>query len=312
MASVARATVIANVEGVTTQLANTEIVREVSGEQELNLSKDTVLMKYMLEPDQATEVAAFELVVNGSDRELMMELLDKDQARLQVTRGVHQCNLVYCPLPYRDESDNYTLLCTIMAPDADLMAAEAEKLKEQQDGAELGAAMKCMYSLTVTSLTAFAVSVDTRRQDRAVELKGEWENAEKGRAERAKAARDKFLMPPAPAEGEEEVNLGAKDPSKGRRPAVKAAGAEQATAKVMSEEERAARLEAHDKALEDYKESHEAAAAAQSKHADIWRECNQTRTEGTASKKSNLGEFWANQNSRLENFKATLPDPAAP
>ena len=45
------------------------------------------------------------------------------------------------------------------------------------------------------------------RQDRAVELKGEWEASEKGRAERAKAARDKYLAPPV---AEEEQSLGPK------------------------------------------------------------------------------------------------------
>jgi len=300
--------VIADAENVTTELANMDTAREVSGEQELNLSKDTVLLKYLLEPDQENEVAAFELVVNGSDRGLTMELLDKNHAQLQVTRGVHQCNLVYCPLPFKEEEDTFTLLCTIQAPDADLMAAEADKMKEQQanseGGAEIGAAMKCMYSLTVTSLSAFAVSVDTRRQDRAIELKGEWEDSEKGRAERAKTARDKFLCPPA--SGEEEVNLGAKDPSKGRRPAVKSAGAEQATAHVQTAEERAERLEKNEKALEDYKAAHEAHTEAQAEQANVWRTETQSRTQASEARTSDTNEFWTQQNARLDAYRISL------
>ena len=42
-------------EGVTTELAMFESLRESAGEQELNLSKDTVLLKYLLEPSTAEE-----------------------------------------------------------------------------------------------------------------------------------------------------------------------------------------------------------------------------------------------------------------
>ena len=266
MSSEARIIVVGDKEGLTTSLSNLESGREVNGEQELNLSKDTVLLKYLMEPSTASEVASFELIVNGCERMITMELLDKDQKVLQLSKGLHQTMLVYVPLPGGDD-DNYTLLCTIMAPDADLMAHEAESMKEAkkkameeggEDGVALGASMKCDYSFTIYSLTGYAVSVDTRRQDHAISLKGEWESAEGGRAERAKGARDKFLAPPAPVEGEEEVNLGAKDPSKAIRPKMKDAGFDQALAKVISTEARNERLENKEKELEEYKVGQEA------------------------------------------------------
>merc|ERR1712232_165953 len=158
------------------------------------------------------------------------------------------------------------------------MAAEAEKAKELREskdaseGSEIGAAMKCSYTLTVNSLSAFPVSLDTRRQDRAVALKAEWEQ-DKGRAERAKSTRDKYLT----GGGSEEQDLGAKDPSKGRRPTVKGS-ADQALARVMTAEERAERLERHEKELEDYKKGHDDNLEARKEYASQWRDCTEGRS----------------------------------
>jgi len=309
--SSARVVVISDKEGVTTELAMFESLRESAGEQELNLSKDTVLLKYLLEPSTAEEVASFQLIVNDCDRGVCMELLDKDQKQLQMCKGQHQCMLVYCPLSFVDPADNYTLLCTILAPDADMMIAEAEKAKErakeaEEGSPELGAAMKCLYSFTIHSVSGFAVSVDTRRQDRAVELKGEWEASEKGRAERAKAARDKYLAPPV---AEEEQSLGPKDPTKAQRPSLKNVGSEQATARIISPEERQERQEGCTKELEEYKASHESVVSERGLNADRWRESTSMRTEGLTTEQGSKTKFWATQNSRLDSYKASLPVP---
>jgi len=311
-ASGVRIVVIGDKEGVTTEMANFSAVREAAGDQELNLSKDTVLLKYLLEPTASNEVAAFELSLSGSERSMSIELLDNEQQRLQVQKGLHQCTLVYCPLKAMVEGGTFTLLCTILAPDADLMAAEADKAKEAAkaakeegaEGIEVGAAMKCSYTLTVNSLSAFGISVDTRRQDRAIELKTQWEEAEKGRAERAKAARDKHL---APGEEDETAHQGtAKDPAKARRPVVRDAGADQALAKVMTNEQRAERLEAHEKEVEDYKAGQEEVGQARLGNADQWRRGTEARTGAWETQKSDNETFWADQSARREAYKAGL------
>ena len=306
--------VIADKEGLSTALANYEAVREVTGEQELNLSKDTVLLKYLMEPSSESEVASFELCVEGSKRAITMELLDKDQKQLQVHKAGHRTKLIYAPVPQTSD-ENYTLLCTIMAPDADMMAHEAEELKElkkkakesAEEGQEvdLSQGIKCEYSFTIASLTAYSVSVDTRRQDFAAELKGQWESAEGGRAERAKGAREKFLSPPEPEEGAE-VNLGAKDPAKAKRPVVKDAGFDQKSARVMAGDERQTRVETCEKELEDYNTNHETVKEARTKESDAWRTNTEERTAGLEAGVAERAEFWAGQEARVAQFKETL------
>jgi len=315
MATSVRLVVIGDKEGVSASMSSFEALREVTGEQELNLSKDTVLLKYLMEPSGENEVASFELTVGGSNRSITMEFLDKDQKVLQCHRAPKRTTMVYAPLPQTSD-ETYTLLCTVMAPDADLMAHEAEELKElkkkakesAEEGQEINTSlgMKCDYNFTIHSLTPYSVSVDTRRQDFAAELKGQWESAEGGRAERAKGARDKFLSPPALEEGAEEVNLGAKDPAKAKRPVVKDAGFDQKTAKVMPAEDRATRIETCEKQLEDYNANHGTVKEARTKESDAWRANTEERTAGFEGTVEQRAEFWTGQEARVAQFKETL------
>jgi len=294
--------VISDVAGVKATLANTDIKREVKGEQELNLSKDTILMKYLLEPTKSDEVAAFGLIVNGCDRGLTMELLDKEHKRLQLATGVRHCKLPYCPISFKESGDNYTLLCTIKAPDADLMAAEAEKIKEEKKSLgehDKGASIKCSYSLNVESLSSFGVSLDTRRQDSAIELKAKWESSAAGRAEKAKGARNNFLSPP-----DTSIFAGTvKDPAKGLRPVVLNAGLDQAVARQMSKEDKQARVEMHEKELTTYKEEHRIRKVSIHDEVNIWREETKPRAQLGLQTKFDKDLFWDGQFNRMDAFR---------
>lgn len=275
--------VLSEEEGVTTAVDNFGEARKSLGDQELNLSKDTVLLKYVLQPTDEKEVASVELHVTGTERQVEMRLLDTQQTPLQITKGVRgHATMMYVPLRQKDQ-DTWTLFVNILAPDADVASKEAAA--EHEDGI-----IKCHWELVLRSRSGFPVSIDTRRQDTAVQLKTQWEEADKGRAERAKLARDTYLTPEEPPEGEATEA----DPHKDV-PAVrpgKVNPMDQTQAEILTSEKREAHLEEIAKIQEEFDTKQGAEVEVRGAAATKWVEGNEARIAAWDEVKGGVESHW--------------------
>eukprot|EP00656_Telonema_subtile_P047031 TRINITY_DN5380_c0_g1_i6.p1 TRINITY_DN5380_c0_g1~~TRINITY_DN5380_c0_g1_i6.p1 ORF type:complete len:1053 (-),score=289.51 TRINITY_DN5380_c0_g1_i6:169-3327(-) len=268
-------------EGVTGTVDTFAEARKSVGDQELNLSKDTVLLKYVLQPSDVKEAASVELHVSGTERQVEMRLLDTQQQTLQTTQGVRgHATMMYVPL-CQQAADTWTLFVNVLAPDSDVASKEASA--EHEDGV-----IKCHWELIVRSRTTFPISIDTRRQDMAVQVKAKWEDADKGRSERAKHAREAYLSPAEAEEGAEPVKTKAMPGN----PPAKVNAMDQEQAEVVSSEQREQHLETISKTVEHFNTKQGEALEMRGAAVAKWTKGNEARVAAWGEVKGGVESHW--------------------
>merc|ERR1712070_382512 len=139
------------------------------------------------------------------------------------------------------------------------------------------------------------MGIDTQRQTAAVELKEQWENVEKGRAERAKLARDQFLVP-APVEDAEP------DPRKdvpGKAP-TKIACENPESAPGLTAEQLAERMSELEKVQEAFESGHGEKAEGRGATVTKWAQSNEARTAAYQEVKASMENTFAPDTTRRD------------
>eukprot|EP00658_Telonema_sp_P-2_P006126 TRINITY_DN1232_c0_g2_i2.p1 TRINITY_DN1232_c0_g2~~TRINITY_DN1232_c0_g2_i2.p1 ORF type:complete len:1011 (+),score=265.44 TRINITY_DN1232_c0_g2_i2:315-3347(+) len=296
-ASTATVYVLSEEEGITATLDNFEHARKSTGDQELNLSKDTVLLKYVLQPADVMEVGSLELHVTGTERQVEMRLLDTHQQPLQTVHGENgHCVMMYVPLKQSDGEQSWTLFVNVLAPNLEVAAREAEVAKAEEESG-----VRCHWELVVRSRSQFPILIDTRRQDMSVQLKAQWEDADKGRAERAKRARDSYLTP-VPGEGDGEVDSHrAVEPV----PPVRVNAMDQTEAFMLTEALRKEQLEGALKVQEEFDAEQSGLVELRGAAATKWAEGNEARVVAWEEVKTGVEQHWEETSQKPRNVLRT-------
>jgi len=309
--------VISESPDVTCELDPLAEARQSCGDKDLNLAKDTVILKYLLQPTEPVEVCAVQLLVKGTDRQVEMRLFENDTKEIMAAKGVKGlCTMMYMPLRQPEGAESvstWTLAVSVLAPDAATAvkekAAKESLLTEPTEAAEgedceveaAGAGPSCSYELVLQSVTPFGISIDTQRQTAVVEMKEQWETDEKGRAERAKLARESFLSPPAAEEAETnpKKQMEAKAPTK-----ISCENPE--AAPVLTEEQRAERLTQLEQTQDTFTSGHTEKAEGRGAVMTKWTAGNEARAGAWQEVKQSVEDTFANDTTRRDTLIAEL------